>query len=82
MTGRLIIPLCWNDRDATAAVIDTSSIEGKAFNGIRIDHIARVGDHFEAAYTVVSKDLRERLMSSNYERITMSVASMAKESVG
>jgi len=82
MTGKLIIPLCWNDRDATAAVIDTSRVEGKVFNGIRLDHIARVGNHFEAAYTVVSKEMAERIIGSNSQRITMSIASMAKESVG
>jgi hypothetical protein len=64
MKGQMIIPLKWSDTDATMAVINTDGIVGKTFNGIRIDHVARVGDHFEAAYTVVSEELAKRLMAS------------------
>ena len=64
MTGKMTIPLKGGDRDYSKATINFAGIEGVDFNGLRIDHIAKVGDHLEAAYTVTSKELIEKLLAT------------------
>ena len=57
----MTIPLKEGDRDYSKATINFAGIEGVDFNGLRIDHIAKVGDHLEAAYTVTSRELAEMM---------------------
>jgi len=71
MNGNMIFPLKGGNADYTKAKIDIAITPGMDFNGIRIDHIARVGDHFEVAYTVTSKEMEEILLAP--QRITCSI---------
>ena len=64
MTSKMTIPLKGAYADYTKARFDYSEFLGVDFNGLRIDHIAKVGDHLEAAYTVTSKELIKKLLAT------------------
>jgi len=55
MTGKFDIPLKTNNKDYTEGKISFTLPVFDNYGIIKIDHIARVGDHFEAAYTIAPK---------------------------
>jgi len=61
MNGKMIFPLKGVNEDCSKATINVAITVGTVFNGIRVDHIARVGDHFEMAYTVTDKETEKLL---------------------
>ena len=69
--GKMVFPLKGDNSDYTQAKIKIAITEGVELNGIRIDHIARVGDHIEMAYTVTAKETERLLLAP--QRITCSI---------
>jgi hypothetical protein len=63
MNGTMTIPLKFSEKDYTKTVISTDGLIGENFDGFHVDHIARVREHFEMAYTVTSPELIKKLQS-------------------
>ena len=63
MKGTMIYPLKQGNMDLSRMVININEAEGKIFDGIRIDRIARTEDHFKVEYTLLSKELIEKFQA-------------------